>query len=79
MFFLAVFSAVLTEDLGYPTMVTLTVAAWLIDTSWYALVATLVSTQWALSWLKRRGPAVNSIMALLFLMLAFASLWREFL
>ena len=76
-FFLAVFSAVLTDDLGYPTMVTLTVAAWLIDTSWYALVAVLISTGPALTWLKRHGRTVNSIMAALFLVLAAASLWRR--
>ena len=77
-FFLAVFSAVLTEDLGYTTMFSLTVAAWLIDTGWYVLVAVLISTGPALSWLKRRGQMFNTIMACLFLVLAVGSLWREF-
>ena len=77
-FFLAVFSAVLSEDLGYPTMITLTLAAWLIDTTWYVVVALLISTGPILTWLQQRSHVVNTIMAALFLVLAVGSLWREF-
>ena len=59
-------------------MITLTLAAWLIDTTWYVVVALLISTGPILTWLQQRSHVVNTIMAALFLVLAVGSLWREF-
>ncbi len=60
------------------TMVTLRVAAWLIDTAWYLIIAVLISTGPVLAYLQRYDHVVNTLMAALLLLLGVISLRREF-
>ncbi|MDA1075975.1 MAG: LysE family translocator [Proteobacteria bacterium] len=76
LFFLAVFSAVLTQDLRPQTQYLLALTGWAIDTGWYALVAITLSTGPAVRFMTDKARLINPIMALLFCGLALWSFYR---
>jgi len=75
-FFLAVFSSVLADELGIRTRFTMAGVGWLIDTLWYVLVAALLSTGPPLAFLHRQARPINIAMAVIFLALAIVTMAR---
>lgn len=69
-FFLAVFSSVLHEELGLRTQLAMVVAAWLIDTTWYLFVVAVLSTGPALNLLRAQARRIDLIMGVVFCVLA---------
>jgi threonine/homoserine/homoserine lactone efflux protein len=78
LFFLAVFSAVLSSDLQPRTQYLIALIGWLIDTSWYVLVAVLLSTAPALRLLTDKQHILNPLMAILLAGLGALTLYRLF-
>ena len=71
LFFLAVFASVLDETLTLPTQWAMALAGWIIDTSWYACVALLLSTGPALRLLQNNARLIDRFMGVIFVALAF--------
>jgi threonine/homoserine/homoserine lactone efflux protein len=73
-FFLAVFSSVLHAELTHRTQLAMAVAAWLIDTGWYAFVVAVLSTGPALNLLRSQGRTIDLVMGAIFFVLAVVTL-----
>ena len=76
LFFVAVLSAVLREDLPKTVQFGIAAVGWLIDTLWYLAVAFAFSTGPALAILRRLGRPIDWAMATLMTGLAATTLWR---
>ena len=76
LFFIAVLSAVLREDLSQTVRFGIAAIGWLIDTLWYLTAAFLFSTAPALKVLRRLGRPIDWSMAALLAGLAVMTLWR---
>jgi threonine efflux protein len=74
LFFLAVFSSVLHEELTHSTQLAMALAGWLIDTTWYAIVALALSTQRAEAYLHHRTITISYVMGAIFIALAIVTL-----
>ena len=74
LFFLAVFSSVLHEELADSTQLAMALAGWLIDTTWYAFVAMALSTRPALDMLRRQARLIDLAMGVVFIALAIVTL-----
>lgn len=76
LFFVAVLSAVLREELPKTIQFGIAAIGWLIDTLWYLTVAFAFSTGPALTVLRRLGRPIDWAMATLMTGLAATTLWR---
>ncbi len=78
LFFIAVLSAVLSENMNRATQVWIALAGWIIDTAWYVVVALALSSGPAASRLRALGPWIDYTMAILLGLLGLATLARVF-
>ena len=76
LFFAAVFSSVLNDQLTRTTQLAMALSGWIIDTSWYVLVALLLTSGPALGLLQRNARRLNVSMGILFIGLAVVTVYR---
>ena len=78
LFFIAVLSAALHEEMGLATQLSIAAAGYLIDTLWYLTAALALSTGPASAALHRLGRPIDWTMATLLIGMATLTLWRVF-